>query len=68
MDRGPIDRLAAFPHGKLLGNTERLAVADDHADDVMVRRHPTRHERVHAHPRQADLAPGAVWVLEGEGR
>ena len=67
VDRGPVDRLAAFPHGKLLGNAERLAVADDHADDVVVRRHPARHERVHAHARQADLALGAVRVLEGKG-
>ena len=67
VDGGPVDRLATFPDRELLGNAERLAVADDHADDVVVRRHPTRHERVHAHPRQADLALGAFRVLEGEG-
>ena len=67
VDRGPIERLAAFPDGELLGNAEGLAVADDHADDVVVRWHPARYERVHAHTGQTDLAPGAVQVLEGQG-
>ena len=40
MDRRPVDRLAAFPNGELLGNAERFAVADDHADDIVVRWHP----------------------------
>ena len=64
VNRRAVDRLAVLPDGQLLGDRERLAVPDDHADDVVVRGHPARHERVDAHARQADLAPGAVGVLE----
>ena len=67
MDRGAVDRLAVFPNGQLLGDGERLAVAHDHADDVVIRRHPARDEGVDAHPRQADLALRAVRMLVGEG-
>jgi hypothetical protein len=38
VDRRPVDRLAAFPSGELLGIAERFAVAD-HADDIVVRWH-----------------------------
>ena len=65
MNRRAVDRLAVLPHGQFLGDRERLAVAHDHADDVVVGRHPARDERVDAHPRQADLALRAVRVLEG---
>src|SRR5262249_26810109 len=67
MDCGPVNRLAVFPNGELLGDAERLTVTDDQTHYVVVRRHPARHERVHAHARQADLALGAVRVLKGEG-
>ncbi len=40
VDRGAVDRLAVFPNGELLGDGERLTVAHDHADDVVIRRHP----------------------------
>ena len=66
VDRRTVDRPPVLPHRQLLGDGERLAVADDHADDVVIRRHPARHEGVDAHARQADLAPGPVAMLEGE--
>ena len=66
--RRPVHRLAVLPDRQLLGNGERLAVADDHADDVVIGRHPARDERVDAHARQADLALRAVRVLERERR
>ena len=66
--RRTVDGLAILPHGQLLGDGERLAVADDHADDVVIRRHPAGHERVDAHPRQADLAPRTGGVLERQRR
>ena len=68
VNRRAVDRLAVLPDRELLGDGERLAVADDHADDVVVGRHPARDERVHAHARQADLAPGAVGMLERQRR
>jgi hypothetical protein len=67
VDRGAVDRLAVFPNGQLLGDGERLAVAHDHADDVVIRRHPRRNEGVDAHARQTDLALGAVRMLVGIG-
>ena len=47
----PVDRFAVFPDRQLLGDRERLAVADDHADDVVVGRDPAHDERVDAHAR-----------------
>ena len=65
--RRTVQRLAVLPHGQLLGDRERLAVAHDHADDMVVGRHPARDERVDAHARQADLAARAVGMLVREG-
>ena len=41
VDRRAIDRLAVLPDRQLVGNGEGLAVADDHADDGVIR-HPGR--------------------------
>ena len=66
VNRRTVDRLAVLPDGEFIGDGERLAVADDHPDDMVVGRHPAHDEGVHAHARQANLAPRAVGVLEGE--
>ncbi len=67
VDGGPVNRLAVFPNGELFGDGERLAVAHDHADNVVIRWHPGGDVRVDAHPRQADLALGAFRMLVGVG-
>ena len=65
MDGGAVDgHPVVVAHRELFGDAEGLAVADHHPDDLVVR-HPARDEGVHPHPRQADLAPGALRVFEG---
>ena len=66
MDRGPVDRPALFPHGQLVRDGERLAVAHDHAVDGVVR-HPGPDPRVHAHAGEADLVARPCPVAVGEG-
>ena len=46
---------------------ERLAVADDHADDVVVGGTQSATRGVDAHARQADLAPRAVRCSKASG-
>jgi hypothetical protein len=67
VDRGAVDRLAVFPNGEFFGDGERIAMAHDHAEDVVVRRHRGVYECVDAHPRQTDLTLWAVRMLEGVG-
>ena len=64
MHRRAVHGLAVLPDGELVGDGERLAVADDHALDVPVR-HPGADPGVDAHARDADLVLRAVLVLEG---
>ena len=62
--RRAIDGLAVLPDREVVGNRERLAVADDHALDVPAG-NVRAYEGVDAHARDADLVPRAFLVLEG---
>ena len=55
----PVHGAMVVPHRQVVGDRERLAVADDHADDL-ARRHPRPDPRLGAHARQADLVAGTV--------
>ena len=54
-----IHRHVFFPDSQQIGNRERLAVPNDHADDFAAR-HPRAHFRLNAHLREADLIARAV--------
>ena len=61
--RRPVNGLLAVPDGELVGDGERLAVADDHAEDVVVG-HPGAHPGVDTHAGETDLVARPLLVLE----
>src|SRR5262245_50985174 len=68
VNRRAIQSVTIVPDGEFFGDRERLTVANNHPDDVVIRRYPTSHERVDSHARQTNLASGAGGVLKGQGR
>ena len=62
--RGAVHGLLAFPHGELVGDGEGFAVADNHAEDVVIR-HPGADPGVDAHLGEADLVLRAFLVGVG---
>ena len=63
----PVNGLAALPYSQLIRYRERLAVADNHPLNTVVR-HPGDYPGVHAHAGQADLVTWTFLVLVGERR